>query len=168
LDNLPFNALDYDDALKVLENRFKSNLLLSRADEINYISITYEVSKIDKPFLAKINLYMFGLILLILILIGFYEYILYNDQALNTLEITLDTAKYEPNKCLFGLFKVFDITNPSYIYYPNCNNPVKIISVQNFESFSMLDRIKLEQDKIFKDFCELVFKNFDRTPKVFL
>src|SRR5271155_1433635 len=98
LDNLPFDTLDYNDALIVIENRFKSNLLLSRVDKINYISFSYQIKDINKkhkPFLVKLNPYVFYLVLFFVILLTLYAYIVYNNEHTYPVEIPLEAVNYK-------------------------------------------------------------------------
>ena len=168
IDNLPFNTLDYNDGLVVLENNFKSNLLLSKADMLNYITISYKIVNKEISYrhdYAKLNLYLIGLSIFIII-IAFYSYTIFNGST-NIVYIPLDNVDYmplecskdKPNKCVFGLFnEVFKTNNSSYIHYPS--HFVTCISKYNkHEVLPLLDYIRHEQYLMLLELVELVFDN---------
>lgn len=131
IPNLPFNTQDYNDALIVLENNIKFNLLFSRADLLNYMTISYHIEKRKFNF-AKLNLLMFTFVPLIIIIVGLYYYYIFS-LPLYGIEIPVETINYKPNKCLFGLFnEMFKATNSSYVYYPSYFSPIKIKSIKDF------------------------------------
>ena len=107
IDKLPFNTSDYYDALIKLEDRFKSNLLLSRADLLDSITFIYFIKerKLDSSFLMikkTYIIYIFAFILIILA-ISIYYYVIYN-QPLYFLEMSTEIKSEKSNGCVFGIF----------------------------------------------------------------
>lgn len=105
--------------------------------------------------------------LLIIIPVGlYYDFLLnHQSQSLYVVEIPFETVK--PNKCIFGLFtEYFKVSNSPYIYYPSCFSPIKIRTVQVFESFSLLEYIRQEQDVIFINYIKPIFDNLGDLTKL--
>ena len=145
IDNLPFNTLDYNDGLTVLENNFKSNLVLSKADMLNNITISYNIiNKVTdyNHYYTKFNICFFGF--LFLIIIAFYYYTIYN-KSISIVYIPIETineapieySNYKPNKCVFGLFsEVFKPTNSHYVYYPSYFAKYEIIYDNDYNYYN--------------------------------
>jgi hypothetical protein len=162
IKNLPFNTSDYNDALIVLEENFRSNLLLSKADMLNYITITYHIVNKEKYFISSMkNTYTFLILasLLLIIYTGIYYYIIFTNQPLYIVEIPVETFDEKPNRCALGLFsEFFKINNPSYAYYPSQFLPSNMRYNINFEELSILDRVMHVQYEKLYDLTQITNK----------
>src|SRR6266542_1235097 len=145
IDKLPFNTSDYYDALIKLEDRFKFNLLFSRADLLDSITFTYFIKerKLDSSFLMikKTHILCMFAFLLIILLIIIYHCVIYN-QPLYFVEMSTETESENFNRCVFGIFsEFFKISNSSYVYCPSQFLPSNIRYDINFEELSILDHV---------------------------
>src|SRR5215469_11106379 len=137
IKNLPFNTSDYNDALVVVEDHFKSNLLLSKADMLNYITYTYHIidKENDLDYISKIKnicVLIILTLLIILLFISIYYYIVLINQPFCAVETVIEVTCEKPNRCVFGAFcELFKLKNSSYEYYPSRFLPNNIKYNQN-------------------------------------
>ena len=83
IDKLPFNTSDYYDALIILKDKFKSNLLLSKVDILDSITFIYFIKerKLESSIIIINKTYilcMFALLIVICSSLSYY-FILKND-----------------------------------------------------------------------------------------
>jgi hypothetical protein len=151
IDKLPFNTSDYYDALIKLEDRFKSNLLLNRADLLDSITFIYYIKerKLDSSFLMIKKTHILCIFALLIVI---FSNLFYFSQLPCFIEIPFDTINEgKPNKCLFSLFdEYFKISNSSYMHYPshflpNSNNVTNVKYDQEPARSLILDCVRYEQ-----------------------
>lgn len=153
IDNLPFNASDYNDALIVAEQKYKSLLLLCKTDMVDSIKFNY-IIKDNKEYKHNNILLLGCMIINIMLITGLCYYFIFLSQPVFFVETPTDMSfvnENKSNKCLFGLFSdLFKINNSSYSYYPscfleNCITTVKEKSIEGQNSSLILEHISREQ-----------------------
>jgi|SRR6266496_369044 len=165
IDKLPFNTSDYYDALIKLEDRFKSNLLLSRADLLDSITFIYFINerKLDSSFLMikKTHIIYIFVFLLIILAISIYYYVIYN-QPLYFVEMSTEIKSEKSNRCVFGVFsELFKISSSSYAYYPSQFLPSNMRHYTNFEELSILDRVMYVQYEKLYDLTQITIEHVE-------
>jgi len=164
IKKLPFNTSDYHDALIVLEDTFKSNLLLSKADLLKFISFNYCIKerKLESSLVVKKTyaLYIFAFLLIVLF-ISIYYYII-NNEPLYFWEMSTEIKTEKPKRCIFGLFsELFKISNSSYAYYPNQFLPSNMRYDTNFKELSILDHVMYVQYEKLYDLTQITIEHIE-------
>lgn len=164
IKKLPFNTSDFDDLLLVIADKIKTNLLHSRADELDSISITYIIKDNTlKP--TKFNykkLFTFLLLPINVVLFVLLSYLLLKIQSV-PLEITKEEVfspdKQEINHPLSLFIDLFksdkNMYFPSYFLPDNTYNVVnekecvesfivKCVRNKQYETLNYLTQITIE------------------------
>ena len=173
MNNLPFNTLDYEDTLIVLENKFKSNCYMySRADTLNFITFTYHVKNNNtNPKWDNINY----LVLACLSGMAYYFIIFYccvwipsGDEPVCIVDTSTFVFKDKPKIHLFNIFiELFNVKSTYYTHYPSYFVPnTGITQTLKPEFLSILDKVNHEQFSTINDLVTITCDSMGELKKI--
>jgi len=183
IKKLPFNTSDYGDVLIVAEDKLRSNLLYSKADQLDSITFTYNLKDKQPNTSWNKDIYIYTFILSIFVLFStlflIRYYIVISNQP--TLVIEVSNEVFVNNKLSKDQFSsIIDLfkSNSSHLYFPShflpsnfyaeviCDKEpvgsftVELVRNKQYETLNYLTQITIEHiatmQRITKEYSDII------------